>query len=102
MKLTKSQKNALEVVKTAIKVWRHQTEERGYWQVDQTGGCVSVGGVIHPGPIEGLVNKGFCEIVDGQERKHNAHNNSQWIDYRFIKVALTDKGEAYLAGALLA
>jgi hypothetical protein len=52
MKLTKSQKNALEVVKTAIKVWRH--------------------------------------------------NNSQWIDYRFIKVALTDKGEAYLAGALSA
>jgi hypothetical protein len=101
MKLTNAQKAALTVVGEAKKVWRHPGQGRGYWQIDRTGGCVSSGGELHPGPIEGLVLKGFCEIVDGTERKHNELARDQWIDYRFLKVALTDKGEAFLAGVLL-
>ena len=101
MSLTKAQKTALKAVSEAKKVWRHTIDVFGYWQVDRTGGCVTSGGELNPRTIENLVIQGFLEVVDGEERKHNALARDQWIDYGFFKVVLTDKGEAYLAGVLL-
>jgi hypothetical protein len=91
--LSPAQQTAINVVQTAKKVWRSGSSNKG-WQVD---GNAGFDGYLDPRPVHALVQNGFCEIVDGYDPDPNA----DWHDHNTVKVVLTDKGEAWLAGVLL-
>jgi hypothetical protein len=86
--LSPAQQTAINVVQAAKKVWRPVYSNKG-WQVDG-GLAVGFDGYLDPRPVDALVRNGFCEIVEDSDPDHNT-----------VKVVLTDKGDAWLAGVLL-